>query len=190
MIRAHVAEARGRGEYDRRRWRDEIMNVKCCMGTDCKSLLIRRGSTPAEKRLRLDLEILRDQYYEGGGALQFAWVNAKQQLSGPLTKNSVEAFAYLRHVLLTGFSRSSMTQTLTRLSPHINIRPLYGQRYQQILVDVLQQKKKHERRSLPRRLRQRLQRMRWRSGGKQTRRQKQRLMQAASQRYSSLLVKT
>ena len=81
------------------------MNVKCCLVTDCKSLydfLMRRGSTPAEKRLRLDLEILRDQYDDEKGALQFAWVNTKQQLSDPLTKNSVEAFAYLRHVLLTG----------------------------------------------------------------------------------------
>ena len=63
---------------------------------------MRRGSTPSEKRLRLDLEILRDQYDDEKGALQFAWVNTKQQLSDPLTKNSVEAFAYLRHVLLTG----------------------------------------------------------------------------------------
>ena len=45
---------------------------------------------------------MRDQYDEEGGALQFAWVNTKQQMADPLTKNSVEAFAYLRHVLLTG----------------------------------------------------------------------------------------
>ena len=55
--------------------------------TDSKSMfdfLHKRRSTPAEKHLRLDLEMIRDEMDESG--LRVMWVRSEQQLADALTK--------------------------------------------------------------------------------------------------------
>jgi len=100
--RAHLAELRGDGPLDRYRWRELVKVVRCTLVTDSKSLYDftrRRGSTPSEKRLRIDMEIIRDQINDGD--LEIRWVNTHQQLADALTKGSPDAFVYLRLVMKT-----------------------------------------------------------------------------------------
>ena len=100
--RAHLAELRSDGPLDRYQWRELVKVVRCTLVTDSKSLYDftnRRGSTPSEKRLRIDMEIIRDQINDGD--LEIRWVNTHQQLADALTKGSPDAFIYLKLVMKT-----------------------------------------------------------------------------------------
>ena len=71
--------------------------------TDCKSLhdYVRKqaGGVPENKRLLLDLEIVRDQVRDENAQLK--WIGTKYQLADALTKDGTEASLDLRHVLDT-----------------------------------------------------------------------------------------
>ena len=70
--------------------------------TDCKSLhdyVRKQGGVPENKRLLLDLEIIRDQVRDDN--VQLKWIGTKYQLADALTKDGTEASLYLRHVLDT-----------------------------------------------------------------------------------------
>jgi hypothetical protein len=99
IFRAHLAEVRGGERLDRRRWHSLVKDVGVTLVTDSRSLydfLHRQGSTPSEKRLRLDLEILRDEMDNG---LSIRWVESSMQLADALTKAGVEVADYLRMVI-------------------------------------------------------------------------------------------
>ena len=122
IIRAHIAEALcGDPEgFDRRQWREAIKDIPAALVTDCRSMfdyLNKRGSTPSEKRLRLDLEILRDQLDED--SLTLRWVATIMMVADALTKGSREAFLYLRMVLETGvFSLKADPTIESRMSDY------------------------------------------------------------------------
>jgi hypothetical protein len=87
---------------DRRHWREEVAKIDKVLVTDSRSLfdfVNKRGSTPSDKRLRLDLEMIRDEIDDEG--LRVRWVKSGQQLADALTKGGLEASLYLRLVLAT-----------------------------------------------------------------------------------------
>ena len=103
ILRAHLVEVTDKHPIDRRQWRDLVKRIPVTLVIDSKSLydfLHKQGSTPAEKRLRLDLEMIRDQMRED--SLTIRWVASQQQLADVLTKGGAEAFLYLKLVLETG----------------------------------------------------------------------------------------
>ena len=70
--------------------------------TDSRSMydfLNKRGSTPSDKRLRLYLEMIRDEMDDEG--LRVKWVSAKHQLADALTKGSLDAAIYVMLVAET-----------------------------------------------------------------------------------------
>ena len=103
ILRSHLHEVLNATPIDRRSWRECIRDVPVALITDSKSMydfLHKRGSTPAEKRLRLDLEMIRDEMDEDG--LKVMWVRSEQQLADALTKGGLAAMTYLLVVLGSG----------------------------------------------------------------------------------------
>ena len=102
ILRAHVHEAIKAGPIDRKTWRAAVKDIQKVLVTDSRSMydfLHKRGSTPSEKRLRLDLEMIRDEIDDEG--LIIKWVMSNQQLADALTKGSDEASLYLKLVIET-----------------------------------------------------------------------------------------
>ena len=102
ILRAHVHEAIKAGPIDRKTWRTAEKDIQKALVTDSRSMydfLRKRGSTPSEKRLRLDLEMIRDEMDDEG--LIIKWVMSNQQLADALTKGSDEASLYLKLALET-----------------------------------------------------------------------------------------
>jgi hypothetical protein len=101
VFRAHVAEARD-PNFQLRAWQQHVSQVGLVAVTDCKSLydhLNKQGSAPPDdKRLSLDMQVLRDMMENGG--LRVRWVATQQMIADPLTKASPGN--YLSHVLRTG----------------------------------------------------------------------------------------
>ena len=102
LLRSHIVELLDGKPLDRRKWRQEVRRVSKSLVTDSRSMfdfLNKRGSTPSDKRLRLDLEMIRDEIDDEG--LRVKWVNTHQQLADALTKGSLDAAIYLMLVAKT-----------------------------------------------------------------------------------------
>ena len=113
ILRSHLAEVRMLGDFDRRHWRDNVKAVPVALITDSRSMydfLHKRGSTPSEKRLRLDLEVIRGQMLED--QLEIKWVATQQQMADALTKGSPAVFVYLKLVMETAEFRISHDERL------------------------------------------------------------------------------
>ena len=99
LLRTHLIELLEGQPLDRREWRQKVRAVPKSLVTDSRSMfdfLNKRGSTPSDKRLRLDLEMIRDEMDDEG--LKVKWVNTHQQLADALTKGSLDASMYLMMV--------------------------------------------------------------------------------------------
>ena len=100
ILRAHVHEAIKAGPIDRKTWRAAVKDVQKVLVTDSRSMndfLHKLGSTPSEKRLRLDLAMIRDEMDDK--ELIIKRVISSQQLADALTKGSDEAVFYLELVI-------------------------------------------------------------------------------------------
>ena len=103
LVRAHLIEFFGDAPLDKRNWRDEVKRIPLVDLTDSKSLydyVKKQGSIPDNKRLLLDLEIIRDQVRDDG--VELRWVDTKHQLADAMTKDATSAADYLHLVLKTG----------------------------------------------------------------------------------------
>ena len=102
LIRAYLAVLMNPGPYPKREWESYVRTIPHEMITDPKSLfdhLNKPGSTPGDKRLRLDMEILREQLETM--ALTVRWVSSEQMPADALIKGSVQTMAYMRRVWST-----------------------------------------------------------------------------------------
>ena len=101
VFRAHVAEARCR-QLSLRKWQEHVKQVELIAVTDCKFLydhLNKQGSSPPDdKRLALDMQVLRDMMENS--SMSVRWVATQQMIADPLTKGGPGN--YLAHVLRTG----------------------------------------------------------------------------------------
>ena len=98
-LRSHLVELLEGRPLNRREWRQNVRAVPKSLVTDSRSMfdfLNKRGSTPSDKRLWLDLEMIRDEMDDEG--LKVKWVNTHQQLADALTKGSLDASMYLMMV--------------------------------------------------------------------------------------------
>ena len=90
LIRAHALEFWGEGVLDKRALKDQVQRIPLVAVTDCKSLfdyVHKKGAIPENRRLALDLEIIRDQMREDN--VQVKWVSSRQQLADCFTKDGL-----------------------------------------------------------------------------------------------------
>ena len=101
VFRAYLAEGRCK-DFSLRNWHMAVAQVAATSLTDCKSLfdhLHKQGSSPPDdRRLGLDMQILRDLMENGG--LKVKWVSTTQMIADGLTK--ADRSSYLRYVLHRG----------------------------------------------------------------------------------------
>ena len=98
LVRVMVTEVRHGGKLSMRYEREEANKIPLIGVTDARDLFDnyhKRGKRPAEARLLLDLEAMREvPNYE------MRWTSTKQMIADPLTKENVDL--YLRYVMKTG----------------------------------------------------------------------------------------
>lgn len=100
LIRMRLIEVHS--PFDLKKASQELKAVKVFHQTDCKSLydlIHARGATPTDKRLVIDLRILRDDLQDG--QFKTKWTNTLQMCSDSLTKQNPRAADYLRYVMKT-----------------------------------------------------------------------------------------
>ena len=95
LIRAYLAELRNEGPYPKRDWQATADTIEQVLFTGSRSLydhLAKLSSTPSDKRLHLDMEIIREQLEAHNVSIRL--VSAEQMPANALTKGKMEAMAY------------------------------------------------------------------------------------------------
>ena len=103
LMRAYLWELANSQVIGRREWDKQILSIPSTLATDSKSLfglLHKRGSTPEDRRLRLDLEMIRDQMEAGVSVI---WIITKLMLADGLTKVGRDSLTALKQFLRTGY---------------------------------------------------------------------------------------